>query len=137
VFDAPIDKVWRAYTDPELIVKWLGPKRLKGRVDAWEFEPGGRWELTHIDSDDTEYTFHGFMHDMEKFKRISRTFEWHGLPGHVSFETAYFEDLGDKTRVRAVSVFQSPEDRDGMIQSGMETGVREGNERLDALLSTL
>jgi uncharacterized protein YndB with AHSA1/START domain len=137
VFDAPIEKVWRAYTEPDLVVQWLGPKRLKGRIDAWEIKPGGRWEMTHIDTDGSEYGFHGFTHDVVERERMARTFEYHGWPGHVSFETAYFEDLDGKTRVRTVSVFQSPEDRDGMIKSGMETGVNEGNERLDELLKTI
>jgi uncharacterized protein YndB with AHSA1/START domain len=135
VFDAPIEKVWRAYNDPELAVQWIGPKRLKGRIDAWEMKPGGKWAMTHIDEDGTEYGFHGYVHEVVENERAARTFEFHGVPGHVSFETAYFEDQGGKTKVTAVSVFQSPDDRDGMIQSGMEKGVTEGNERLDELLT--
>jgi uncharacterized protein YndB with AHSA1/START domain len=138
VFDAPVEKVWRAYTEADLVVQWLGPKRLKGRVDSWEMKPGGKWTLVHAEPDDSaEYTFHGFVHDIVPNERISRTFEFHGWPGHVSFETAYFEAVDGKTKVTAVSVFQSPEDRDGMIKSGMETGVVEGNERLDELLTTI
>ena len=137
VFDAPREKVWKAYTDPDLVVKWLGPRRLKGRIDDFEVKPGGRWAMTHIDKDGTEYQFHGFFHSVKEPEMASRTFEFHGVPDHVSFETMYLEDLGGKTKLTAVSVFQSPEDRDGMIQSGMETGVVEGNERLDELLATL
>jgi uncharacterized protein YndB with AHSA1/START domain len=137
VFDAPREKVWRAYSDPELVVKWLGPRSLAGKIDAWEVKPGGRWAMTHSD-DQGEYKFHGFYHGVKEPEMASRTFEFHGMPDHVSFETAYLEDLGNgKTKVRSVSVFQSPEDRDGMIQSGMEKGVVEGNERLDELLTTL
>jgi uncharacterized protein YndB with AHSA1/START domain len=137
VFDAPREKVWRTYTDPELVIKWLGPRGYEGKVDDWKLEPGGRWGFTHGDGKE-EYVFHGFFHGVKQPEMLSRTFEFHGWPEHVSFETAYFEDLGDgKTRVRAVSVFQSPEDRDGMIQSGMEKGVVEGNERLDELLAEL
>lgn len=67
-----------------------------------------------------------------------RTFEFAGVPGHVSLETAIFEDEGDgQTKVTAITVFQTPEDRDGMLQSGMETGVNEGNERLDDLLAEM
>jgi uncharacterized protein YndB with AHSA1/START domain len=68
---------------------------------------------------------------------IVHTFEYEGAPGHVSLETARFEALNGRTRVRASSVFQSVEDRDAMIQSGMETGVNEGFDRLDELLATL
>jgi uncharacterized protein YndB with AHSA1/START domain len=138
VFDADIEKVWRAYTEPELVVKWLGPRRLKGRIDNWSLEPGGKWFMVHAEPDGSaEYEFHGIVHDVAPQERMSRTFEFHGMPGHVSFETAYFEAVDGKTKVTAVSVFQSPEDRDGMIKSGLETGVVEGNERLDELLATL
>jgi uncharacterized protein YndB with AHSA1/START domain len=136
-FDAPVAKVWRTYTDPELMIKWVGPRGYEGKVDDWEFKPGGRWGFTHGDGQ-ADYGFHGFFHTIKEATELSRTFEFHGWPDHVSFETAYFEDMGDgRTRVKAVSVFQSPEDRDGMIKSGMEKGVAEGNERLDELLQSL
>ncbi len=136
VFDAPREKVWKAYTDPELVIKWMGPRRLTGKIDAWELKPGGRWGFTHTDADG-EYSFHGFFHEVTTPERLTRTFEFHGWPGHVSLETALFEDQDGKTKITATSVFQTPEDRDGMIKSGMKTGVNEGNERLDELLETL
>jgi len=69
-----------------------------------------------------------------------QTFEFEGLPerGHVSLDTMRLEALpGNRTRVTIQSVFQSVSDRDGMIQSGMERGVREGYERLDEVLTKL
>jgi uncharacterized protein YndB with AHSA1/START domain len=66
-----------------------------------------------------------------------RTFEFEGLPekGHVTLETARFEALsGDKTKLTSQAVFQSVADRDGMLQSGMESGVNESYDRLDELL---
>ena len=73
-------------------------------------------------------------------ERIIGTFEFEGLPeaGHVTLETTRFEALpGDRTRVTSQSVFQSVADRDGMIESGMETGVNEGYERLDEILGKM
>jgi len=64
-----------------------------------------------------------------------QTFEWEGMPGHVSVETAVFEDLGDRTKVVSTSVFHTPEERDGMIETGMERGMNETYERLDELLA--
>ena len=66
-----------------------------------------------------------------------RTFEFEGVPGHVSLETATFEERGGKTLLRVNAVYQSVEDRDGMVQSGMESGLNEGMERLDELLARL
>ncbi len=79
-------------------------------------------------------------HEVLPNERIIGTFEFDGLPeaGHVILETTRFESLpGGRTRVHSQSVFQSVEDRDGMVQSGMEHGVVEGYERLDEILSTL
>jgi uncharacterized protein YndB with AHSA1/START domain len=57
------------------------------------------------------------------------------MPGHVSVDTATFEDLGDRTRVVSHSTFHTPEERDGMLASGMEAGMNETFERLDELLA--
>ena len=136
-FDAPRELVFRAYTDPELIVRWLGPRALTMTVDRHEARDGGIWRFIHRDADGNEHAFHGVYHGTPSLDGIVRTFEFEGMPGHVSLETATFEDRGGRTLLRLSSVFQSVEDRDGMIQSGMEQGVNEGMERLDELLARL
>jgi uncharacterized protein YndB with AHSA1/START domain len=55
----------------------------------------------------------------------------------VAVETAVFEDLGDRTKVTTTSLFHTPEERDGMLSSGMEKGANETYERLDELLARL
>ncbi|MGI8623559.1 MAG: polyketide cyclase, partial [Solirubrobacteraceae bacterium] len=62
--------------------------------------------------------------------RIVQTFEYEGAPGHVSLDTLILTGTGGRTLARSISVFQSVEDRDAMVASGMERGVREGYERL-------
>jgi hypothetical protein len=66
-----------------------------------------------------------------------RTFEYEGVPGHVSMETLTLTERDGQTLVRTVSSFQSVEDRDGMIASGMERGVHDSDERLTELLARL
>ena len=66
-----------------------------------------------------------------------QTFEWEGMPGHVSVETATFEDLGDGRSSSRPSLFHTTEERDGMLGSGMEGGMNETYERLDELLARL
>jgi uncharacterized protein YndB with AHSA1/START domain len=137
IFDAPPAKLWRAFTEPELVAQWLGPRRLTAKIDSWVVEPGGKWAMTHTGEDRVSHDFVGFFHLVESGKRLVRTFEYLGMPGHISLETTTFEPDGDKTKLTTVSVFQQPEDRDGMIESGMEEGVNEGNQRLDELLAKL
>jgi uncharacterized protein YndB with AHSA1/START domain len=137
-FDAPIDKVFRAHNDPELVAKWVGPKYLENVECTLEPRHGGTWTLVQRDPDGNEHGFRGVIHGDPTPELSQRTFEWLGMPGHVTFETMRMEDLGDgRTRVHASSVFMSVADRDGMASSGMSEGVNEGYERLDELLATL
>lgn len=137
-FDAPVDKVFRAMTDPELIARWMGPKYLTNVETTNDPRHGGTWTLVQRDPDGNEHGFRGVFHGEQTPELSMRTFEWLGMPGHVSFETLRLEDLGNgRTRAHNVSVFTSPEDRDGMASSGMDVGVREGYERLDEILESL
>jgi uncharacterized protein YndB with AHSA1/START domain len=73
-------------------------------------------------------------------ERIIQTNEFEGLPeaGHVSLDTARFEEIaGNRTKVTSQSVFQSVADRDGMVQSDMESGLKESYDRLDELLDRM
>lgn len=137
-FDAPRELVFRAYTDPEIYARWLGPHGLTTTFEIFEPVSGGRYRFIQKDQEGNEFAFHGVTHEVAAPERIIGTFEFEGLPepGHVILETTRFEALpGDRTRIVSQSVFQSVADRDGMIQSGMETGVNEGYERLDEILA--
>ena len=135
-FDAPRELVFKAFTDPKLYVQWVGPRRLKMTLEKLEARSGGSWRYTHEDKDGNVFGFHGVVHEVHAPERIIDTFEFEGLPekGHVSLQTAKFEELPGGTRVTEHVVFQSVADRDGMVQSGMESGVTESHDRLDELL---
>ena len=137
-FDAPRELVFQAYTDPDVLVKWLGPKNLTMKIEKNAAAAGEPWRFIHSDENGNEFGFHGVCHEFRSPERLIRTFEFEGLPepGHVSLETATFEELPNgRCRVVSQSVFKSVEDRDGMIASGMERGVNEGYERLDLWLA--
>jgi uncharacterized protein YndB with AHSA1/START domain len=134
-FEAPPERVFRAYTDPDLLIQWLGPRRLEMRIDEYGGRTGGSYRYVHLDEDGTEYAFRGVFHEVRPDERIVQTFTYEDYPDGVSLETATFEDLGGRTRVTTKSLFDSFEGRDAMIASGMDIGVREGYERLDELLS--
>jgi uncharacterized protein YndB with AHSA1/START domain len=136
-FGAPRDLVFRAYTDPDLLPQWLGPRSQTMTFVQLENHDGGLWRFIHTDPDGNEYRFHGVVHGTPSLAGIVRTFEYDGNPGHVSLETLTFEDLGGRTRLRMNSVFQSVEDRDVMVASGMEGGVNDSMERLDELFARL
>ena len=135
IFDAPRDRVFAAFTDPALIPEWWGPYDTTTIVDQMDVRPGGLWRFIAQDCDGRETAFRGVYREVTPPERIVQSWEWEGLPGHVSIETAEFEDLGDKTRMVGTTLFHTTEERDGMLNSGMEKGMNETYERLDALLA--
>jgi uncharacterized protein YndB with AHSA1/START domain len=136
-FDAPRDKVFAAFTDPELIPDWWGPRDTTTIVDQMDVRPGGSWRFVGRGADGSETAFRGTYREITPPERIVQTFEWEGMPGHVSVETAVFEDLGDRTRLVATTLFHTTEERDGMLNSGMEGGMNETYDRLDEVLARL
>lgn len=139
-FDAPRELVFKAFTDPELYVQWLGPRELIMTLEKFEPRNGGSWRYIHKDADGNEYAFHGVFHEVLPPVRIIDTFEFEGLPeeGHVILEVDRFEELpGSRTKLTSQSVFLSLADRDGMLQSGMEEGVNDSYDRLDELLEQM
>jgi uncharacterized protein YndB with AHSA1/START domain len=134
-FDAPPEKVFRAHTDPELVVQWQGPNGMQARVDHFDCRTGGSYRYVHT-QDGEEYGFHGCFHEVRPNELIVQTFTFEGVPDGVALEKMALEDLGNgRTRLTATSLVDSFADRDAFLASGMEVGVREGYERLDALLA--
>ncbi|HWC79229.1 MAG TPA: SRPBCC family protein [Pseudonocardiaceae bacterium] len=128
-FAAPREQVFALLTDPEQIPHWWGPSYLTTVVDAMQPRSGGNWRFVQTAPDGSEHAFHGVYHDVTGPERIVLTFEYEGTPGHVDLETTVLEDHGDTTRMIVTSVFQSVADRDAMVASGMEGGMRETWER--------
>jgi uncharacterized protein YndB with AHSA1/START domain len=136
IFNAPRDRVWRAMTDPELIAQWWG-RGNKLVVERFDLERGGHWRFVEH-SDHGVHGFEGRFAEVVPPERVVQTFEWDGMPGHVALETLTLEDLGDgRTRLVTTSLFLTAEDRDGMLQSGMEGGVNESYAALDRVLAKL
>jgi uncharacterized protein YndB with AHSA1/START domain len=135
-FDAPPQKVFRAHTDPELLVQWLGPRRLEMRIDHHDCRTGGSYRYVHV-GDGNEFGFHGCFHEVRPSELIVQTFTFEGEPDGVALERLLFDDLGDgRTRLTATSLVDSFEARDAVLASGMEDGVRQSYERLDELLAS-
>ena len=136
VFEAPIERVWQAFTDPELLAQWWG-RGNKLVIERMEVERGGHWRFVEHSSDGV-HGFEGRFREVTPMERLVQTFEWDGMPGYVAIDTAVFEDLGDgRTRVVTTSLFHTPDERDGMLASGMADGLNRSYAALDDLLRTL
>ncbi len=135
-FDAPLAKVFKAYTDADAIKKWWGGRTYETKILTYEPRNGGSWRFVQKGPDGNDYGFHGVFHEVAENERITWTFEFEGLPekGHVAMETVYFTEENGQTHLHIVSVYQSVADRDGMVSSGMEKGLREGMDVLAELV---
>lgn len=134
-FDAPPAAVFRAHVDPELFAQWCGPRSIDMRIEHWDARTGGSWRYTAIREGEEIARFFGSFHEVREPDRIVQTFTYESGEDGVSLETMRLEELpGGRTRLTGVSVVDTLELRDLIMASGMEVGVVEGYERLDALL---
>lgn len=136
ILSAPRERVWRAFTEPELVAQWWGRgNRLV--IERLEVERGGHWRFVEHHEEGSD-GFEGRFREVVPPERLVYTFEWDGMPGHVIVETATMEDLGDgRTKLVTTSLFHSQDERDGMLQSGMEQGMNESYAALDRVLVTM
>jgi uncharacterized protein YndB with AHSA1/START domain len=134
VFDASRERVWQAFTDPAQLAQWWG-RGNRLTVERYELEAGGHWRFIEH-APDGDHGFEGRFREVTPQDRLSQTFEWDGMPGYPVVNTTEFEDLGDgRTRVVTTSLFYKREERDGMLQYGMATGLAESYAALDRLLA--
>ena len=134
-FNAPREKVFNAFIDPKAISSWWGPRSLKITIDKMEPVEGGSWRFIHKDASGNEFAFNGIYKEINKPCQIVQTLNFEGIPEtHELVETAKFEAIEGKTRVRTISEYQNIADLEGMVSSGMEAGATEGWDRLAELI---
>ncbi len=135
-FDAPPALVFRAWTDPELVTRWLGPRSTSMRIEHWDAVTGGSYRYAAERDGEVIASFYGSFHEVRPHERLVQTFTFDGYPDGVSLETMTFEALdGGRCRATGLSVVDSMEVRDLIMSSGMEVGVEEGHQKLDELLA--
>ena len=138
IINAPLEKVFEAYTKEELFASWW----CRGnpmKVYHFDCKDGGSWHIAEQSEDGNEYEFTGCFHEVAKDKRIVQTFEFLGMAerGHVMLEKAEFVAIDEHTtEIRTHSTAMNQEDRDGMVASGMEIGWRQSIEVLGKLLES-
>lgn len=136
LFEAQRQQVWRAMTEAELVSQWWG----RGNpltVERLEVERGGHWRFVER-AGGQAHGFEGRFREVKRPERLSQTFEWDGMPGHVVVTTTTLEPMGERcTKLTATMLFLTKEDCDGMFHSGMERGMSESYAALDRVLAKL
>jgi uncharacterized protein YndB with AHSA1/START domain len=136
IFNAPRDRVWKAMTDPALVAQWWG-RGNKLVIEKFEPKKGGHWRFVEH-ADGQAHGFEGRFREVTPPERVVQTFEWDGMPAYVIINTMELDDLGDgRTRLRATSAFYNKDERDGMLNSGMEGGMNQSYDALDRVLATM
>jgi uncharacterized protein YndB with AHSA1/START domain len=135
-FDAPPERVYRAWAEPDLVRQWMGPRSVEMNIEEWDCRTGGSYRYAAIQNGEEVARFYGSFHEARPGERLVQTFTWEGMPDGVSLETMTFEPLeGGRCRIVALSVVDSMEAQAGMMASGMEVGINEGYEKLDEMLA--
>lgn len=130
-FNAPIEKVWKAHTDPEAVAKWWGQRTSETIVEEMDVRVGGKWRYIQREKDGTEYAFRGEYKEVEEPTKLVSTFEFEPMAGHIATDHMTLESLPNGgTKITTVSTFDTLEDLDGMIASGMEGGAEESWDQL-------
>ena len=135
-FDAPVQALFNAHRDPDLVRQWLGPHGYEMTIDTYDFVSGGTYRYVHKNPEGHEFGFHGVFHTVRDNELAVQTFEFEGMPDQVAIEFLRFEDLGNgRSRLHGRSVGNTVEGRDAMVESGMEKGMGEGYDRLEAIVT--
>lgn len=135
IFNVPRERLWKLFTDPALVAQWWG-RGNKVVIERMELQRGGHWRFVEHGPNGV-HGFEGRYREVTPPQRVVQTFEWDGMPGHVAVETMTLEDLGDgRTRLVTVSLFHTPEERDGMLHSGMEQGLSQSYAALERVAVT-
>lgn len=137
-FKAPRALVWKVVTEPEHVARWWGPRSI-GTLEIVKLDArvGGEWRYILTQHDGTPITFYGRYLEIDAPQRLVITFGVEGMSDGEGRETHTFEDLGTTTRYTAISHFNSFEEREAVIATGMEGGARESWDQLAEVLAEL
>jgi uncharacterized protein YndB with AHSA1/START domain len=136
-FDAPRHLVYKAYTTPELIERWWSGDR--GNVTSVEVDlrVGGKWRYVMTANVGFEVAFHGVFKEIVPNERIVSTEVYEGMPDGEALDTTTFTDLGGRTLLTTTMQLKSKQDRDAVINSGMEGGMQEAMDHLEQVAISL
>jgi uncharacterized protein YndB with AHSA1/START domain len=132
-FDLPLELLFKAYTEPEIVAQWMGTKVLK-----LENKKHGSYQFETTDAKGNKYGFNGVIHEFSPNQKITRTFEMENTPYGVQLELLEFEKLTDDTsKLRMHVIYESIAKRDQVLQLPFAQGINMAHNRLQDILTKL
>jgi len=137
VVDAPRELVFEAFTKPEYLKRWMGPRAFEMISCESDLRVGGRYRFVYRGPDGKELAFSGQYTEVVKPERIARTFKFEFMPDIESNETFSLSESDGKTTITTTTLHKSFANSDGHLEHGAKDGMTEGYERLDELVVAL
>lgn len=132
-FDLPVELLFKAYVEPEIVEQWMGTKVLK-----LENKKHGSWQFVTTDPMGNEHGFNGTIHEFIPNRQITRTFEMESGSFGVQLEFLEFEKRTEDTSCLTMHVvFRSVDARDQMLQLPFSKGINMAHNRLENIVSKL
>lgn len=133
-FDLPLDLLFKAYVEPEIVAQWMSTKVVK-----LECKPHGSWQYETSDQQgNVVLRTNGVIHEFVPEQKITRTFQMENTPFPVQLEFLVFERLTDETsKLTMQIVYKSPEDREAMLKLPFAAGINMAHNRLEQVVKQL
>jgi len=132
-FDLPLELLFRAYVEPEIVEQWMGTKVLK-----LENKQHGGYQFETTDPKGNKHLFNGTIHAFVPDQKITRTFEMENTPFGVQLEFLEFESLTEDTcKLTMHVVYESVAQRDQMLKLPFTQGINMAHNRIQDVLSKL
>ena len=132
-FDLPLELLFKAYVEPEIVEQWMGTKVLK-----LESKKHGSYQFETTDAQGNKYGFNGVIHEFSPNQKITRTFEMENTPFGVQLEFLEFEKLTDDTsKLNMHVIYRSVAVRDQLLKLPFAQGINMAHNRLQGILNKL
>lgn len=132
-FELPLELLFKAYTEPELVEQWMGTTVVK-----LENKRHGSYQFVTTDPKGNQHSFNGTIHEFVSNKKITRTFEMENTPFPIQLEFLEFEKLTDDTSKLVMHiVYKSVADRDDMLRLPFAQGINMAHNRLQEIVNKL
>lgn len=129
-FELPLELLFKAYTEPEILEQWMGTKVIK-----LENRRHGSWQFETTDPKGNKHGFNGTIHEFVPIQKITRTFEMENSPFPVQLEFLEFQKVSENTsRLQMQIIYRTVEDRDNMLKLPFSQGINMAHNRLETIL---